>query len=337
MRSLESGVFNTARVETTMPPAAVFVQSDADGLVLPAIGSGDGWERAGTVVDVEPDPTGGIAVSLRSTGPVARIALRWSRRAAAGTRIRGDAWERSYGELGFESVRPERVLPWYWISVDGSGAVSGAGVDVRASALAWWQIDPTGWTLWLDVRSGGAPVRLGNRRLDLVTVRTVAGGDPDDVHRALAVALAGGRALPSRGPTVGSNNWYYAYGEGFGPDAVIDDARLVVELADDHPVKPYGVIDDGWNPGGPGSGGPWDAGTPGLFDDMSDVAGRVMQVGARAGLWFRPCCRASMRRVSAGRACARRPPACRSTRRCRPSSSGFATMWPGSATGASIS
>ena len=98
-------------------------------------------------------------------------------------------------------------------------------------------------------------------------------------------------ALPSPGPVLGANNWYYAYGSGFDPDAVVADAALVAHYLGDHPVRPFGVVDAGWTPGGGAPGGPWTHGTPGLFDDMPGLAQRVRDVGARPGIWMRPIAR----------------------------------------------
>jgi alpha-galactosidase len=100
---------------------------------------------------------------------------------------------------------------------------------------------------------------------------------------------------------VGANNWYYAYGENFDEKAVLQDATTIVELADGHPVKPFSVVDDGWYPGGNASGGPWDIGTPGVFDDLAGTAASIKAIGARPGLWFRPLLmRSPTRRASAG-------------------------------------
>ena len=142
--------------------------------------------------------------------------------------------------------------------------------------------------------------------------------------------------LPARSepaPVVGANNWYYAYGEGFDEKAVLQDAAIVVELADGHPVKPFSVVDDGWNPGGNASGGPWDAGIPGLFDDMAGTAAAVKAIGARPGLWFRPL----LSRESGpwGRQASRTDSAAPSTRRTRKCSSWSGKICAASRTGAS--
>jgi alpha-galactosidase len=89
-------------------------------------------------------------------------------------------------------------------------------------------------------------------------------------------------------PVVGSNNWYYAYGVDFGPQEILRDASTIVELADDHRVRPYAVVDAGWSPGGDCPGGPWTHGIRGRFDDMPGLASDIAARGARPGIWVRP-------------------------------------------------
>jgi len=206
--------------------------------------------------------------------------------------VLGDAWERSYGELGWQSsARAEQVHPWM-VLVHDDQATWGAGVEVRAGAFAAWTVDPLGVSLWLDLRAGSDPVVLGDRELQAATVRWVAGdGDPFEVQCALTAALCSD-PLPV-GPLVGANNWYYAYGRDFDADAVVRDARLVSDYVGDHVVRPFGVVDDGWSVDGTAdgrvsSGGPWDRGRAGSFADMADVAGRIAAEGVRPGIWFRP-------------------------------------------------
>ena len=85
---------------------------------------------------------------------------------------------------------------------------------------------------------------LGDRALTAAVVRWVGGeGSPFATQQALWGALC---ADPRpTGPLVGANNWYYAYGRGFDADAVVRDAHVVAELVGDHPVRPFGVVDDG--------------------------------------------------------------------------------------------
>jgi len=234
----------------------------------------------------------GLRVAVAATGAVSRVHLRWRRSLALGALVLGDAWERSYGELAWQSSsRAEQMHPWMML-IHGSAGSWGAGVDVRAGAFAGWTVDAEGVSLWLDVRAGVDAVVLGERELAAATVRWVAGNDgPFVAQCALAEALCTD-PLPTS-PLVGANNWYYAYGRDFDADAVVRDARMIADLVGDHPVRPFGVVDDGWSIDGTAdgrrsSGGPWDRGRPGSFADMAEVAGRIAAEGVRPGLWFRP-------------------------------------------------
>jgi alpha-galactosidase len=285
-------------------PSKVFVQvGPSDGLIVASAG-GQTWTAAGIAVtwsargdaDVPrtadvPGTEGAGDVIVRAAGVVSRVALRWEEPVPSEVLVLGDAWERSYGDLQWRHLQPERLLPWYWLAHDRqSGITSGMGVDVQPAAFCSWTVDPGGITLWLDLRNGGGPTRLDGRSLTAATVRRFddAGTPWLTLHAAVAAMSSRLPARPEPVPVVGANNWYYAYGEGFDEKAVLQDAATVVELADGHPVKPFSVVDDGWNPGGNGSGGPWESGISGIFDDMAGTAAAVKEIGARPGLWFRP-------------------------------------------------
>ncbi|MFJ9542761.1 hypothetical protein ACIRPX_36700 [Streptomyces sp. NPDC101225] len=236
-----------------------------------------------------PRPDGLLVGAEIGASGLSRIVLRWNRPIPGDALVLGDAWERSYGDLQWRTIQPERVLPWYaLVSERPGGPTTGWGVRTRAGAFCSWTVDEEGVSLWADVRSGGGPVRPGDRAIDVATVVTASASSPYAAHEALCSVMSADPLLPAT-PVVGSNNWYYAYGRGFGPDAVLRDARTIVEYADGHPVRPYCVIDDGWTEdGGSAPGGPWDRGLPGVFDDMPEMAARIEEIGARPGLWFRP-------------------------------------------------
>jgi len=226
-------------------------------------------------------------VRVRSSAPLLRIALRWDDAPDEDALVLGDAWERSYGDLQWMPVRAHRSLPWYWAAHSTTGT-RGAGVRVRAGAMCSWSVDAHGVTLWMDVRSGPVPVQLGERVLHAATV--VALDAPATLTsfaavRELCAALCDDPLLPSE-PVIGVNNWYYAYGLGFDADAVVRDAATISNLSSDHAVRPFSVIDAGWSPGDTAPGGPWEGHRS--FSDMSLVAERIRDAGARPGLWFRP-------------------------------------------------
>ncbi|MGC5165248.1 hypothetical protein [Luteimicrobium sp. DT211] len=270
------------------PPDAVFAWTGDGG--DPARGrlSADGWECGDALVRASSGPSG-LDLSVEADGPLSLLALRWDEPLAEGSLVLGDAWERAYGDLRWEPPRPERVLPWYWLSTRPDGGVRGAGVRVRPGAFCGWTADLTGVTLWLDVRAGSQPVALASRRLELATVVGWEGGPGGSAFAALqdlCAALCSDPILPSV-PVFGSNNWYYAYGVGFDAAAVLGDADVVRRAAPDDGPAPFCVIDAGWSEGGTAPGGPWDRGWR-SFSDMASVAGSIRDAGCRPGLWFRP-------------------------------------------------
>jgi alpha-galactosidase len=272
------------------PPDQVFLVGDDSTGAAEARPRGDGFAAAAGHVGIGSGPDG-LAVDVTGgAAGIARVALRWHRPPRPGTLILGDAWERSYGELQWRSMQPERVLPWYWLGHHPDHGVHGMGVRVRPSAFCCWTVDTDGVTLWLDVRSGGAPVLLGGRTLRAATVVGI-GAEPDEsplaAHRRLCRAMCDDPLLPA-GPVAGANNWYYAYGKDFGPAEVLRDAETIAELAGGSAIRPYCLVDAGWTPGGAAPGGPWTGGTPGLFDDMPGLASDITKRGARPAIWMRP-------------------------------------------------
>ena len=271
-------------------PIAVFVQVGPSDALTTAVRNGTVWSAAGVEVSWS---DGTVDVSAHT---ISRVALRWVDRLPDKALILGDAWERSYGDLQWRHQQPERLLPWYFLTHDPqTGRTTGAGVDVQPNAFCSWTVDADGFTLWLDLRNGGGPTQLNGRTLSAATVRQFETGLIEDggtpwltLHAAVASLSTRLPARPEPAPVVGANNWYYAYGENFDEKAVLKDAATIVELADGHEVKPFSVVDDGWYPGGIAAGGPWDSGTPGVFDDMAGTAAAIKDLGARPGLWFRP-------------------------------------------------
>jgi alpha-galactosidase len=221
-------------------------------------------------------------VTIAAAGAVQRVHLRWKRPFSEGCRVLGDAWERSYGDLEWLPVRAERPLPWYAL-VSAGKRTSGFGVKVGAGAFAFWQVDVDGVSLWLDVRNGGNGVVLGKRMLEAARIRSYVGREGESafaVARGLCRRLAEGVEVPqARGgmslkAIYGSNDWYYAYGRNTAA-GILRDAELMRELAPGGEVKPFTVIDDGYQ----------DAAR---FPSMARLAEEIRRRGVVPGIWIRP-------------------------------------------------
>lgn len=228
------------------------------------------------------------ALQLKVSSPtlaLTRIHLRWNVKVPTEILVVGDAWERSYGDLAWRGIAPERPLPWYfatWMQ----GVTHGYGVKTGASAFCFWQLDPAGVSLWLDLSNGGNGVVLGPRELDVATVVSYQGRSgelPQSSVRALCRGMCPAPRLPS-GPVYGTNDWYYAYGNNSAV-GILRDTDLIVGLAPKGGHRPFSVIDAGWS--GSGSDSDIIATNP-KFPDMPGLAAQIRQKGARPGIWIRP-------------------------------------------------
>ena len=215
-----------------------------------------------------------------------RLRLRWRGDNREVRSVYRDCWQRAVGDIGWYPVCPEQPLPWYFLTFDGA-ETCGCGVETGPDAFAYWQLDPMGITLWLDLRCGGEGVLLQAplEAARLVSCRSLDGETPYRTAQRFAGLLCPRPNLPDR-PIFGANNWYYAYGD-ITRDSVLADAALMADLADG-PVRPYMVIDDGWEQNRRKGyiGGPW---LPnGRFGDMAAVAAGIRERGCVPGIWMRP-------------------------------------------------
>ncbi len=241
----------------------------------------------GVEARIEPDPQhNSLAISVASPRHrLLRLRLEWKRTFAAGESFLGDAWERSYGDLGWRPMEPDRVMPWYFLAGHRSSYV-GMGVETNPGALCFWQVHPEGVVLWLDVRNGGSGVELGDRTLLAATVVSQEFSDDNGLQAAhkfcRRMAHQTGVSMPA--PLYGGNNWYYAYGHSSNDDILADTER-VASWSPSGSNRPFMVIDDGWSPFA--TSGPWREGNT-RFPDMPRLAADMRKMSVLPGLWLRP-------------------------------------------------
>jgi alpha-galactosidase len=242
---------------------------------------GNRWTTAGLELGAT-DRADVLDITLHAPKmPVQRIHLRWRGAISEDVRVLGDAWERSYGDLAWLPLQPERVLPWYLLA-SRDGVTAGAGVKTGCAALAFWQVDSEGISLWLDVRNGGNGVVLDDRVVALASV--VALPPTQDrswnAAKSLCRKMAGGTTVPGqRGHYAldvlyGSNDWYYAYGKNTS-QGILRDADLMREMAPAQGATPFCIIDDGYQ----------DAAR---FPSLQRLAEEIRQRGVAPGIWIRP-------------------------------------------------
>ncbi len=233
------------------------------------------WQASGIEVDFFP---GTQELPIRISAPgiaLTHVHLRWSADIPSRLRCLGDHWERSYGDLAWRGIVPERVMPWYFSTYDGA-ACHGYGVKTGAGALCFWQLDPEGVSLWLNVCNGGEGVQLRDRQLlaaNVVSRKGLSGKDPMSSLREFCREMCEKPRLP-KGPIYGSNDWYYAYGKN-SAQQTLRDVDLVAELSSANAVRPFAVIDMGWE------------NSP-TFPDMGELAAEMRHRTVRPGIWIRP-------------------------------------------------
>ncbi|MGH7654442.1 MAG: hypothetical protein ACREN6_07235 [Gemmatimonadaceae bacterium] len=276
-------------VDLTRAPDSVTAQT-ADGDLTLIAGPGGSWDAKG--IQLRATRAGGaLRVDLSvSSAKVRRVGLRWQVSLRGTRAILGDAWERAYGDLAWRGFEPDRVMPWYVALWDGT-RTHVYGVRTGAAAFCSWFADPDGISLWADVRSGAAPIELGNRSLAVCDVMCRAGHEGESAFDAIHMFCKQMCASPrvAAAPIYGSNDWYYAYGQNSAA-TVLADADHITELSPQGTNRPFVVIDDGWQPGRGAShdgSGTWDHANE-KFPDLPRLLADVTQRGARPGMWIRP-------------------------------------------------
>jgi alpha-galactosidase len=233
------------------------------------------WQANGVEVAFD---SGDKQMPIRVSAPgfeLTHVHLRWRVDVASHLRCLGDHWERSYGDLAWRGIIPERVMPWYFATFDGASC-DGYGVKTGAHALCFWQLDPEGVSLWLNLCNGGDGVQLGTRELQaavIVSRRGTSAEDPLSSIRAFCRQMCDHPRLPAS-PIYGSNDWYYAYGKN-SAEQTLRDADLVAEASSGQAVRPFVVIDMGWE------------NSP-KFPDLANLPAEMRRHGVRPGIWIRP-------------------------------------------------
>lgn len=101
--------------------------------------SGEQWRGGQAEVETKVARDSLVMTLAAPSAPVAAVHVRWRVDGTPGLRVLGDAWERSYGELGWRNVIPERIMPWYFATWDGAachgyGRENGCGCNVLLAA-----------------------------------------------------------------------------------------------------------------------------------------------------------------------------------------------------------
>ena len=258
-------------------PDRVSAYSEVDAAEIMLSRRANAWHANGVSLRTQEEPAGLSLFVTAASIPLTRLHLRWTTKVDPALLFMGDAWERSYGDLAWRTMVPERVMPWYFAAHEtGAKATHGYGVRTGPGAFCFWQVDPMGVSLWLDVSNGGSGVMLGERELHAATVVSRQGPaeeHPGDAMSAFCKVMCAKPRLP-KGPVYGTNDWYYAYGKNT-EEGILRDTDLVVSLAPVNAARPFSVIDDGWRGNA-------------KFPDMAKLAEKIRVRGGKPGIWIRP-------------------------------------------------
>ncbi len=233
----------------------------------------------------------GKVIVYPSEAPVKYLKFRFSGDMSKVEKVFGEHWERTgidaYAE--WRSIMANRILPWYTVATSGKNTLC-YGVKTGANCFAFFQIDPHGVTLFMNLCCGNDGTDL-KEAIVACEVKELfeKGKDVFDTTNRFCKMLCDNPVVPKE-PIFGLNNWYWAYGD-IDYDCVLAEAESLKEFAKGCKHRPYMIVDDGWQikhkyNGTSYNGGPWEPNEK--FKDMKKLADDVHAKGSKIGIWFRP-------------------------------------------------
>jgi alpha-galactosidase len=238
----------------------------------------------------------GEAMSLNIIAPnreLEFVRCSWKQIFPENSKFLGDHWERSYGDLSWESQPIKHRAPWYMLISDGL-QTQAFGVKTGANSICSWQASTDSLELLLDTHSGGSGVLLGERTLyaaDIISTENLPGENPFHTDIRFCKMMCAKPQLPDK-PVYGINDWYFAYGNN-SRELILNHTRLMSDQVTNWDNPPFSVIDMGWSvkPKKTNEEFCWgDDFTRGNdhFGDMPDMAHQIKILGMRPGIWTRP-------------------------------------------------
>ena len=241
--------------------------------------------------DITVEEQSGWIVVQAETSKILRLQIGWYASFPRNASFMGDAFERGYGDIGFNGMRPDEVFHWYFCVQRAYGDATCWGVRTNPNAWCAWTICPNTVDLWLDVRNGDYALDLQGKSLKIceVIIRDYPTDSYSAVQSHCRLMASECKVRNEISPVVGYNDWYYAYG-GNSPKLAYQSASFLKEIwPQNSEIEPWVVIDDGWQcqRDNTYNGGPWDKANN-KFQDMKEVADHLKEIGVHPGIWFRP-------------------------------------------------
>ncbi|MEJ5994986.1 hypothetical protein WG904_11215 [Pedobacter sp. Du54] len=285
---------NNFDVKLVQLPEKVFATLDDGVHELLANGSGlwaykDVWVKLSFVKDALKIEVNASKLALSN------VILVWQYATQQQTKVMGDHWERTYGDLQFQKPSFRVRMPWYFIQYDDKETTC-FGVKTGCATICSWQVGEGNMQLTLDTRNGGSGVVLGDRTLQAAEIiATQSKGSENTFATASRFCkMMCEHPLLPKNPVYGINDWYITYGIN-SAEIILNHTARMAELATDTNNKPFSVIDSGWAAYSPlfPNDCCWqdDFSKPNdHFKDMKLVADQIRGLGMRPGLWTRPLC-----------------------------------------------
>lgn len=237
--------------------------------------------------DVEVNYTDGLLTLTADGTLVNKIEITWQADFNENALFLSDALERSYGELCWQSMSTVGKMPWYFLVCQDEKTYA-FGVKTGANALCHFTYAGGVVTLVADVRAASQPLDLSGRTLNVCEFVSSVYTCPAFEALGLFCKKMCPNPRTINKPVFGGNDWYCNYGN-TSYEKILEHSRRIALCAKGLPVKPYMVIDDGWQlcrfKGF--SGGPWTKSNDN-FEDMKALARDMEDIGVIPGLWMRP-------------------------------------------------
>ena len=219
------------------------------------------------------------------------VRITWKAKFSPTALVMGDAWERTYGDVGWRSIGEPRFSPWYFAVRDGDETLC-YGMKTQPGALCSWRYDVNSITLLADVRCGCLDTEFGGRTLKVAElVSSVGGKEWWSVLRDFCKLMCPKPALPKE-PVYGGDDWY-AYYSAIDHRKIVAHAKFVSKLAGTHSNRPVQMVDAGWQLchnwylNDEYIGGPFRYPNS-RFPDMKALTDEMKAAGTKPGIWIRP-------------------------------------------------
>jgi alpha-galactosidase len=262
-------------------PDEAWAQIDDQWIKLNAISSST-FQHQNVLVEVVAKQNAQAIYLQAPDTSIQAVRIAWKYDSSRFSKVLGDHYERSYGDLAWKRPDQGDKKPWYVLLHDNQ-QTAGFGVKTGSNTLCFWNVGASQLQLTMDTRSGGMGVKLGNRKLHAADIVTILSKPPENPFATATrfCKMMCERPLLPKQPVYGINDWYAVYGKN-SYQSIKSQTELMATLVSDTKNRPFSVIDDGWQQ-------PDDFSIANeKFKDMHKMAEEIKHIGMRPGLWTRP-------------------------------------------------